>query len=331
MNVAVKHLRRKNSTRYDESFKGHNSPLIFTATVCGERQDARLEIKGWCEADFDDSEWDNAVVMSAPSGRFSTTTCPPKTLIEGPKFTEIAPHFFDCKLTTAGYARMKITGKTGALIKLNYSERLTEDGLHVDRKVYSGGAYPDMYNSEEYILDGSEGKVFDQYIAFREYRYVEVVGDYDDIELTAMIEHTDIKDSAHFECDNEIINKIHNACLNSVRTCCQDVFVDNPKRDAPWIGDTMLSSEVIISEFEGQQILEENARLCHDAMDECGMIPHCVPGGAEWTYGKRFSGPDWGNSVVFQTVYWIYKYHGDLAPFKEFLMISNARSDSLHQ
>ena len=174
-----------------------------------------------------------------------------------------------------------------------------------------------MYNSDEYILDGTPGKVFDQYMAFRGFRYVEVVGDYDEIELTAVTEHTDFKETAHFECDNDIINKIHSACINSVLTCCQDVFVDNPKRDAPWIGDTMLSSEVILSEFDAKEILLENARHCHDSMNERGQLPFCVPAINEG-FSKRFSGPDWGNSVVFQTVWWMYKYFGDLKPFIEF-------------
>lgn len=302
----------------DESFKGHDSSIIFSTTCCGERQDARLEIPNWCDADFDDSLWDNAVLMTPPEGKFRTTTCPPKRIIKERKFTEIAPKLFDCKITTSGYARVKITGKEGALIKLNYSERLLPDGKHVDRSAFSTWKYPDMYNSDEYILDGTKDKVFDQYMAFHGFRYVEVVGDYDEIELTAVTQHTDLKETAHFECDNDIINKIHFACVNSILTCCQDVFLDNPKRDAPWIGDTMLSSEVIISEFDSRSVMLDNALHCRDSMDEKGQIPYAVPGISDWGFSKRFSGPDWGNSVVFQTVWWMYKYYGDLSPFKEF-------------
>ena len=305
----------------DDSFKGHDSFIIFSATTAGERQDARLEIKDWCDEKFDDSKWDRVSLVTPPKGKFRTTDCPPKRIIGERKFKEIAPKLFDCGITTSGYARVKITGKEGALIKLNYSERLLPpENKHVDRSAFSLWKFPDMYNSDEYILDGTKDKVFEQYMAFHGFRYVEVVGDYDDIELTAVIEHTDLKPTSYFECDNDIINKIHFACTNSILTCCQDVFVDNPKRDAAWIGDTMLSSEVILSEFDGRKVLMENARLCHDAFDEKGQLPYSVPSGQAsfWTFSKRFSGPDWGNSVVFQTVYWIYKYYGDLKPFIEF-------------
>lgn len=302
----------------DDTFKGHDSFIVFTATCCGERQDIRLEIKDWCNADFDDSHWDNVVIMTAPNQGFRTTDCPPKRIMGEHKFEEIAPKLFDCGITTAGYARVKITGKAGTLIKLNYSERLLPDGKHVDRTAFSKWGHPDMYNSDEYILDGTPDKVLDQYMAFHGFRYVEVIGDYDKIELTAVTEHTDMRETAHFECDNNIINGIHSACVNSVLTCCQDVFLDNPKRDAPWVGDTMLSSEVIISEFDAREVMLENAKLCRESMNENGQIPYAVPSIADWTFSKQFSGPDWGNSVVFQTVLWLYKYYGDLEAFKEF-------------
>ena len=302
----------------DESFGCADSPITFSASCCGERQDARLEIPGWCYAGFDDSDWDRAAIIPSPAGKFRATDCPPKKITDERPFVEIAPKLFDCGITTAGYARMKITGKAGTLIKLNYSERLLPGEPHVDRSAFAKWSYPDMYNSDEYILDGTNGKVFDQYMAFHGFRYVEVVGDYDEIELTAVTEHTDIKETADFVCDNEIVNKIHKACVSSVKTCCQDVFVDNPKRDAPWIGDTMLSSEVIVSEFDGNALLIENAKLCHDDTNDAGLIPYCVPAVTSWCYSKRFSGPDWGNSVVFQSVYWIYRYFGDLKPFITF-------------
>lgn len=302
----------------DESFKGADSHLLFTATLCGERQDARLEIPGWCDAEFNDEKWNNVEVTDLPNIKFRTTDCPPKRIISERKFKEIAPNLFDCGITTSGYAKAKISGKAGNLIKLTYSERLLPDKMHIDSSQMTKGQYPDMFNSDEYILDGTKGKEYNQYMAFHGFRYVEVTGDYDEIELTAVTEHTDIKETAYFECDNDIINKIHFSCVNSVLTCCQDVFVDNPKRDASWVGDTMLSSEVILSEFDSKSVLLETARHCYESMNESGRIPDCVPSCSKWGFGKRFSGPDWGNSVVFQIVFYIYKYFGDIKPFMDF-------------
>ena len=104
----------------DRSFKGHDSGIVFSATCCGERQDARLEIPGWCDTDFDDSSWDNAVLTMPPYGDLRATDCPPKRIISEHKFVEIAPKLFDCGITTSGYARIKISGIAGTLIKLNY-------------------------------------------------------------------------------------------------------------------------------------------------------------------------------------------------------------------
>lgn len=299
----------------DESFRGTDSNILFTASTCGERQDARLEIPNWCSPDFDDSSWNHVTLLTMPAEEIRSTTCPLKKITDERSFTEITPKLFDCGITTSGYARLKITGKSGTLIRLKYSERLLPDRKHVDMSAYIKWKFPEMYNCDEYILDGTQNKVFDQYMAFHGFRYVEVEGDYDNIELTAVTVHTDIKQTSFFACDNEIINKIHDACCNSIKTCCQDYFVDTPKRDAPWIGDAMLSSEVITSEFDAFDVLKESAMLCREAKRDNGEIPYCIPSTA---FKKFFSGPDWGASFVFQAIYWHYKYFGDINPFLEF-------------
>ena len=300
----------------DESFRTAPSPITFSATCCGERQDARLEIPGWCDADFDDAGWAHAVATHPDVGTLRPAQSPPKRVIAELPCRQIAPGLFDCGIVTSGHMRIKVTGRAGARIKLNYAERLLPGQMHVDRSAYWVWEYPDMYNSDEYILDGTEGKVLEQYMAYHGFRYAEVIGDYDHIEMTAVVTHTDLTPTARFTCDNAIINGIHTACVNSLRTCCQDVFVDNPKRDSPWIGDTMLSAEVILSEYDGRAVLMDNALHCRDNARPSGELPNGVPG-TDIRFEKRFSGPDWGASVVFQTVWWLYRYHGDLDAFRQ--------------
>ncbi|MFA7637441.1 MAG: alpha-L-rhamnosidase N-terminal domain-containing protein, partial [Monoglobales bacterium] len=52
----------------DSTFKTAPSPLLFDMYRYGVVYDARLEIKGWNLADFDDSLWTNAVETTAPEG-----------------------------------------------------------------------------------------------------------------------------------------------------------------------------------------------------------------------------------------------------------------------
>ncbi len=168
-----------------------------------------------------------------------------------------------------------------------------------------------MYNSVEYILSGEKNEKFEQLFSVHGFRYVEVIGNYKSLRLTAVTCHTDVKQVSYFCCDNDILNRIHNACANSIATCAQTFFVDNPKRDAAWVGDQMLSAEAAAILFNSYDLHLENMLMCSEALtDEIGL-PCVVPATGKWMFGKEFSGPDWGDGVVFQVPYYQYKYTGD--------------------
>ena len=52
----------------DDLVKTAPSPVIFDDLRCGCYYDARLEIPGWSEPDFDDSAWKNALPAETPRG-----------------------------------------------------------------------------------------------------------------------------------------------------------------------------------------------------------------------------------------------------------------------
>ena len=295
----------------DDSFKAFESPLLFSDTTFGEIYDARKEISGWCAPDFDDSEWFPVSEVSAPGGEFRKSDCPGVVKYNENKGVEILPGLFDFYNTTSGYVRMKISGKCGNRIKLDYSERLTPDGMHVDMATYlkEKKPYPDMYNSAEFILNGETDKVFEALFALHGYRYVEVTGEYDNIELTAVTAHTDIIEDSSFVCDNKILNGIHRNCVRSIKTCCQGYWVDNPKRDAPWLGDEMLSAEAIAINFDSFAVSYENMMMAADSQNEYGTVPSILYSAIE-SYDK-FIGPEWTDGVLFHVPYYTYKYTGN--------------------
>lgn len=295
----------------DTSFKAFESPVLFTADTFGEIYDARKEIVDWCNPDFDDAKWYNVSEAPVPTGNFRKTDCPQMIKYDENKGVEILPGLFDFKVTTSGYVRMKITGKYGQRIKLNYSERLTPDEKHIDSSTFQKDKkpYPDMYNSSVYILNGEKNKVFEALFSIHGFRYVEVIGEYEDIELTAVTAHTNIVNDSLFVCDNKILNGIHRNCIRSIKTCCQGFWVDNPKRDAAWSGDEMLSAEAIAINFNSYSALYENMMMCKDLQNSNGIIPNMLYGG-EWAY-NGFIGPEWTDGVLFHVPYYAYKYTGN--------------------
>lgn len=138
----------------DASFKAFESPLLFSDTTFGEIYDARKEILGWCDPEFDNSNWLSVSEISPPGGEFRKSDCPGVVKYDENKGVEILPGLFDFYNTTSGYVRMKISGKCGNRTKVDYSERLTPDGMHVDMSTYlkEEKPYPYMYNSAEIYI-----------------------------------------------------------------------------------------------------------------------------------------------------------------------------------
>lgn len=300
----------------DKEFRTADSPIIFSSECCGEIYDARKEIDDCFEPEFDDSAWNKVIISAGPGGEYRTTQCPPIRKFQEYKGIEIRPKLFDFGIVTAGYVKVCVTGKSGSVIKLKYSERLLENG-HVNMYSYSKWKYPDMMNCDMYILDGTPNKCFEQYFSIHGFRYVEVEGEYEKISLTAVTAHTALKRESEFKCSNEIINKIHLSCDNSVLTCTQGVVVDNPRRDLPWLGDLMLSSETMIVNYDTYGLFDKIMQDCIDEQRSNGLIPYDVPAlFPEWEQG-RLLGPDWGDSAIFHIPYYTYLYTGDTTFIKK--------------
>lgn len=157
-------------------------------------------------------------------------------------------------------------------------------------------------------MDGTPDKVFDQYFSIHSFRYTEIEGDYDSIELTGIVAHTDIEAVSEFKCDNDTINKIHNSCLNSILTCTQGTMTDNPRRDLPWLGDIMLSNVI---NFDTLGLFDKILTDCSDEQRPSGMIPWAAPSlFPEWEQ-RDLIGPDWGDAVIFHLPYYTYFYKKD--------------------
>lgn len=302
----------KESIVSDESFLTAPSPITFTCDLYGEHYDARLEIQDWCLYGAALSYFRPSDITEGFGGQFRSTGCPPIRITEELPGVEIKPGIFDFGKITAGHVRMTITGKRGAVIKLVHGEFLTRDGRHAQITAYTPGPYPDLYNSDVYILDGEPNKTFEQVMAFHGFRYVEVIGEYENISLTAYTSHTDLPETSRFECNNPILNRIHQACVRSMLTCYQGMPLDNPKRDAPWIGDIMLDCENYAQNFDSYDTLYEYCLSLIDSQHEDGFFPWMAPRNSQNVYNRgRFIGPDWGDSGLLHIVYYVYKYTGN--------------------
>ena len=295
----------------DTSWKTADSPTLFSMNLCGERYDARKEIPGWCSADFDDSSWDDACICKGPGGILRATKCPPVRVKREIPGREIAPGLFDFGENVSGWVRIHVTGQRGAEVVIKYTELLTEDKKHADQSNIVSNAYGPMAHKDIYILKGEEEETFEQLFSFHGFRYVEIEGEYNDVKVTALVSHTDITPTADFSCDNETICKIHEICVRSILTNCQDVLLDCPHREQnEWTGDGMLSAESVSMGFDSYEMFYEWMMKFKDDQLPDGTLPCIIPAKSTiWEYNFA-NGPDW-DSAIFHIPYYCFKYSGD--------------------
>ena len=291
----------------DTSWKTADSPILFDMRRCGEKFDARLKINGWCDPDFDDSAWDNAFICKGLGGKFRKKIVEPIRIMRLIRGTEIEKSLFDFGTNTSGWARINVKGKSGNELVIKYSERLTDDKRNVDQSsITNGGSHKDQY-----IMEGNpNGEEWEQTFIYHGFRYVEIEGEYDEITVDAVVAFTDMPLTSSFSCDNDVINKIHHACINSIQTNCHDLMTDCPHREQNfWTGDAAASAEAITMSFNAYNMLSEWAEHFKDSQLDDGQLPCIVPPfGLAWNY-LFATGPDW-DSAIIHLPYYAYKYSG---------------------
>ncbi|MBR5514676.1 MAG: family 78 glycoside hydrolase catalytic domain [Clostridia bacterium] len=303
----------------DENTLCCDSPIIFNDFHFGEYYDARLECKGWDSVDFDDSKWTPAIPRLATRGEARICEAEPVTIQQ-----EIAPvsvteyeggYIYDFGVNEAGLCRLHINGTEGQKIVMKHFEIMVDGKPYYKNIRYNGC---ERAQDDEYICSGGEVTHLPRF-TYHGFRYVYVEGITKEQAtpdlLTYLTVHSNIKMRGSFECDNEIINKIQEACVRSSLCNLQYVITDSPHREKNgWTADAALSAEQMLYNMEPETTWREWLRNVYKSMKDDGMIPGIIPT-ADWGY-EDFNGPCW-DCVLVYLPYWGYQYRKDIKTLKE--------------
>jgi alpha-L-rhamnosidase len=299
----------------DSSWKTSDSAVIYNETKRGEIFDARLYDENWAKADFDDTDWDNVFICRSPGGVTEPRTIPPIRVKKRLKAKYIGNNVYDIGENISGWARIKISGGIcGQKITIRYSERLHDDGTIAPE--YLNTIIGSDTHCDEYIISGSEKEEWAPSFAYHGFRYAEVTGAPENFELIGEMIHTDFETIGEFSCSDDMLNKIHEAALQSILTNFVGLPTDCPQREQNgWTGDALLSAEQTLMNFDAVSSYKKWLRDIVDTQRPSGQIC-CIAPTAGWGYNWG-SGPAW-DSILIQLPYYIYYYTGDLSVVKEF-------------
>ena len=303
----------------DSKTKTAPSAIVFNDYHLGEYYDARLEIPGWTETDFDDSLWQPS--LPAPKPRGNATLCKAEPI---GYFEELSPiaitpfedgYIYDFGINYTGVCRLSFSGESGQEIILQHFERLVDGRPYWDQIGYHG----QPIQVDSYICRGNGPETWMPKFTYHGFRYALVRGirahQATASLLRFVVMHSDLPEIGSFSCDNQMVNQLQE---NVVRADWSNFFyfpTDCPQREKHgWTGDAALSAEQMLYNFDPVNSWKEWLRNIYRAMTPEGGLPGIIPtGGTTYDWGN---GPAW-DCVIAELPYQAYRYRGDLEIVKE--------------
>ncbi|MGC9140518.1 family 78 glycoside hydrolase catalytic domain [Athalassotoga sp.] len=162
---------KKETIISDENWKTSHGPLTENGIYYGEKYDARLEMKGWDEFDFDDSKWEMAIVTDGP--KLSLEIMPPIRVVKTLKPVKMySPkdgiYVYDFGQNFTGWVRLHASGPKGTEIKLRYAEVVNSNGTLNFSTIRNAEA------TDIYILKGEDTESYEPRFTYHGFRYAQI-------------------------------------------------------------------------------------------------------------------------------------------------------------
>jgi len=179
---------------------------------------------------------------------------------------------YDFGQNFAGVVRARIRGERGQSIVFRHAEVLVEGELFVKslRTAKATATYTCVDGDQEYSPR----------LTYMGFRYVGVTGiSPEDIELEALVLHSDLPETGSFTCSNDLINQLQSAIQWGGRSNFVDIPTDCPQRDERegWTGDYAVFAPTASYNFDMSRFLGKWLRDIKAEQGRGGGIPMVVP------------------------------------------------------
>jgi len=214
----------------DQSWKTSPSPITRNDLFGGETYDARLEQRGWATSEFNDEAWAPVRTVESRTQELSAQVMPPLRVMQtyDPcKLDSPSPdrHIYHFEKYFSGWVRFKVKAPAGTKVTIKYSGRLDDETGELDVR-----NYPEPRETDYYICRGDpDGETFEPRFTFHPVRYVQITGlpycpDLNDVQ--GCFVHSDYDFSAEFSCSNDLLNRIHGICNQTLRIAAFGMLLD---------------------------------------------------------------------------------------------------------
>ena len=322
----------------DEQWKCAFGAIFYSDIYDGEHYDARLELDGWDTVDYDDNSplrigvkqfdkqqqfnnapahWQPVAVSEAAkdtAAELCGKLCLPVREIEEIKPVRIiSPRndlmIWDFGQNITGNVRMSVRSFSGRLFTLRYAEMLNDD-MTLYTANYRGAKSTDHYVAK----GGQEKNIYEPKFTFHGFRYVQVEGFLScgpaehDLELTAVVIHSDLERTGNFSCSNPKLNQLYSNTCWGQRDNFLEVPTDCPQRDERlgWTGDAEVFCPTASTNYNVWAFFRKYLRDMREAQFPDGGVAAVAPDILDNTH----DGAAWSDAAVICP--WVlYQYYGD--------------------
>jgi alpha-L-rhamnosidase len=304
----------------DETWRSAIGPVISSGIYEGETYDARREHDGRSRPAFDDSGWGAVRVIDRDLGTVVASPGPPVRRHEMLSPVEITRTpdghaLVDFGQNATGRLRINVRGDAGTTITMRHAE-LTMNGALCTEPLRTAEA------TDRYTLRGDGDEMWEPRFTFHGFRYAEIErwpGDLRPDDVRAVVCHSDMERIGWFECSDQLVNRLHENAVWSMKSNFLDIPTDCPQRDERlgWTGDLTVFSPAACFLFDVNGFLASWLRdLAADQDDETGVVPIVIPalpagGDASRRQGMMaMAQAVWGDAAVIVPSV-LYERYGD--------------------
>jgi len=255
--------------------------------------------------------WEPVVVVSPPAGLLRPASAPairasapiPPVLVERLDDNRLV---YDFGCVMVGRIRCRVTGASGALVRVRSGEQRAHDGAVIcTNLLIAGEAQLDTLRLEKAVTE----YVWEPQFGYRGFRWMEVetVNGVTVDEVRAVPLYADIEQMGQLTTNEPAIEWIDTATARTFRNNLHGIPTDTPIYEKNgWTADAHLATEALLHHFDLQAAFGKWMDDHADAQSPDGSVPQIIP-----TPGfGRASDPGWSSSVVLIPWY-LYREYGD--------------------
>ncbi|WP_223693257.1 alpha-L-rhamnosidase [Leifsonia poae] len=303
----------------DESWRASTGPIVRAGNYDGEDYDARDEQAGWSRPAFDDSGWSavslaerDPATLVAPEG--PPVRCTEEVVAVAVLTTPSGRRVLDFGQNLVGRVRIRVRGDAGRVVTIRTAE-VMQDGELYTRPLR------DARSTDSYTLAGrAQAEEWEPRFTFHGFRFAEIEGWPGDLDaavtagdVVARVYHTDLERTGWFESSDELVDRLHDNVVWSMRGNFVDLPTDCPQRDerVGWTGDIQVFAPTASFLYDVSGMLSSWLKdVAADQLPD-GTVPWYVPvipAHQMWTPIRP--GAAWGD-VAALTPAVLYERFGD--------------------